>query len=202
MMTALWGSARNPSLSFALHALIIAAGLVRFSWGPQLDLSPGVAGVEVELVAGFTAPEPAPPASVSDIAVSQPKRKPRPAAAESTGTDRIDVRAGSGAITEAKPNYRRNPAPPYPERARFLRQQGLVVLTVSVDRQGAVKSLALAKSSGYPLLDRAALMAVRGWEFQPAQLGHVSVEATVSVPVRFELAGGVATESAVSAVSL
>lgn len=45
----------------------------------------------------------------------------------------------------------------YPPALRKKRQQGTVVLTFSIDRNGAVLASHIQKSSGYPLLDRVAL---------------------------------------------
>ena len=36
------------------------------------------------------------------------------------------------------------------------------------------------------LLDEAAMQAVRDWEFEPARIGPLPVEAEIEVPVRFE----------------
>ncbi len=87
----------------------------------------------------------------------------------------------------AEPNYKKNPEPPYPLAARRRREQGLVMLTVKVTAQGRAAKVELKKSSGYPLLDEAALNAVRGWEFQPARAGSTAMESEIEVPVRFKL---------------
>jgi protein TonB len=88
---------------------------------------------------------------------------------------------------EAKPNYLKNPEPVYPESARRRRQEGLVLLAVTVTTQGRVSHIEVNKSSGFFLLDDAALQAVRDWEFEPARIGSVALESQIGVPVRFEL---------------
>lgn len=88
---------------------------------------------------------------------------------------------------EAKPNYLKNPEPDYPELARRRHQEGLVVLVVKVTAQGRAERVEIKKSSGFSLLDDAALEAVRDWEFQPARLGALALESEIEVPVRFEL---------------
>lgn len=87
----------------------------------------------------------------------------------------------------AEPTYGRNPEPPYPLLARRRHQEGLVVLGVRVTTQGRAAAVALKKSSGFPLLDEAAIQAVRDWEFQPARVGSTAVESDIEVPVRFRL---------------
>jgi protein TonB len=42
-------------------------------------------------------------------------------------------------------------------------------------------------SSGYDILDQAAVAAVRAWRFVPARLGGAAIEAWVRVPVAFRL---------------
>ena len=101
------------------------------------------------------------------------------------GTDAITVQAQPD--VEAKPNHLKNPEPDYPELARRRHQEGLVVLVVKVTAQGRAERVELKKSSGFSLLDDAALEAVRDWEFQPARLGALALESEIEVPVRFEL---------------
>lgn len=88
---------------------------------------------------------------------------------------------------ETKPDYNLNPPPPYPELARQMRQEGIVMLSVDVDKQGEAVSVKIVQSSGFRLLDQAALKAVRHWKFQPGKLGDIVVESVVHVPVRFRL---------------
>ena len=45
----------------------------------------------------------------------------------------------------------------------------------------------LHKTSGYSILDEAALSAVKGWQFGPAMDGNFPVERVVRMPVRFDL---------------
>lgn len=87
----------------------------------------------------------------------------------------------------AQPNYLKNPEPIYPLMARRHNQQGLVLLTVMVTAKGGVSHVELKQSSGFPVLDEAALQAVRRWEFEPARIGSLGVESQIEVPVRFIL---------------
>jgi protein TonB len=87
----------------------------------------------------------------------------------------------------AKPNYLKNPEPVYPELARRRRQEGLVLLAVKITAQGRAERVEIKKSSGFSLLDNAAVEAVCDWEFQPARIGSLALESEIEVPVRFEL---------------
>jgi protein TonB len=62
-----------------------------------------------------------------------------------------------------------------------------VLLSVLVSETGLPKEVKLARSSGTPILDDAALEAVKGWKFVPARQGEQAVAAWVEVPIRFRL---------------
>jgi protein TonB len=90
-------------------------------------------------------------------------------------------------IHEAKPIYRSNPSPKYPRIARIRGYQGNVLLDVLVNKDGKVHDLKVYRSSGYPLLDRAATSSVKYWLFEPGVIGEEKVNMWVRVPIRFEL---------------
>jgi len=81
----------------------------------------------------------------------------------------------------------RNTPPIYPETARRAGWEGRVTVRVEVSADGLPMSVALEKSSGYGVLDQAALRAVKGWRFQPRTIGGVTMAGTVDVPVNFTL---------------
>ena len=85
------------------------------------------------------------------------------------------------------PRYSNNPPPVYPLEARRAGQQGTVVLSVLLNPQGAVETLAVKESSGHVLLDQAALRAVRYWHFKPATVAGIAVSSQVEIPVTFRL---------------
>ena len=90
-------------------------------------------------------------------------------------------------IHEARPIYRLNPSPKYPRIARIRGYQGNVLLDVLVNKDGEVHDLKIYRSSGYPLLDRAATSSVKHWLFEPGMIGEEKVNMWVRVPIRFEL---------------
>jgi len=90
-------------------------------------------------------------------------------------------------IHEARPIYRSNPPPAYPRIARIRGYQGDVMLDVLVNKNGTVGGLKVIKSSGYPILDRAAKSSVRNWLFEPGMIGKEKLKMWVRVPIRFEL---------------
>ncbi len=90
-------------------------------------------------------------------------------------------------IKEAFPLYKTNPPPVYPPVARKRGYKGVVVLSVFVDENGRVKSLRVFNSSGYSILDDAALDSVKKWIFKPGMKGEKKAAMWVRVPIRFEL---------------
>jgi protein TonB len=79
------------------------------------------------------------------------------------------------------------PAPSYPRRARLRGQQGTALIHAQLNITGEVIKTRLAKSSGFSLLDKAAIKAVYHWDFMPGatELGRVQV--WVEIPVQFIL---------------
>jgi protein TonB len=60
------------------------------------------------------------------------------------------------------------PAPEYPRMAQDLGQQGKVVIGFAVDDSGRITSATVKQSSGFPILDHAALESIkRHWIFPP-----------------------------------
>jgi TonB family protein len=76
--------------------------------------------------------------------------------------------------------------PEYPPEAKEQRIQGVVVMSVTIDKEGNVASIQLI--SGHPLLAPAAIDAVKQWKYQPYLLNGSPVEVETQVQVNFTLA--------------
>ena len=74
-------------------------------------------------------------------------------------------------------------APLYPAIAQSARVQGDVVIEATIDDQGKVADARVLKS--VPMLDQAALDAVRQWEYQPSLLNGVPTAVVITVTVKF-----------------
>ncbi len=92
-----------------------------------------------------------------------------------------------GILQLAYPRYQLNTPPAYPGLARKRGQEGTVTLRVLVDDKGRVDDVEIESSSGFGLLDRAALTAVRKWSFEPGRRGVEMRPMWVKVPVTFKL---------------
>jgi protein TonB len=75
--------------------------------------------------------------------------------------------------------------PVYPAIAIKGRVQGFVILETIIDASGNVKGLRVLRS--VPLLDKAALEAVRQWKYEPTRLNGQPVPIVMTVTVRFVL---------------
>lgn len=123
--------------------------------------------------------EPAPPPNSQISAESAPAINRGPPSTESTESAPVAIDLGAA--------YRLNPAPEYPPLALRRGWQGTVRLRVTLDSEGHPTQVGLAASSGYPMLDEAALAAVRRWQFRPATRLGKPVAATVEVPIVFRI---------------
>ena len=75
--------------------------------------------------------------------------------------------------------------PVYPPIAQSARVQGIVIIEATIGPDGAVKDAKVLRS--IPLLDQAALDAVRQWVFTPTLLNGVPVPVIMTVTVQFTL---------------
>jgi len=142
-------------------------------------------------------PPPAEPAAPtpSPTDPAAPPERPRtvsqPPAAERTRTrpdgdagapDANPVRVG-GAISQ--PTKTHDVRPVYPMIAQRARVQGIVIIEAKIDTTGKVENLRVLRS--IPLLDQAALDAVRQWEYEPTLRDGVPVPVIMTVTVKFTL---------------
>lgn len=152
-------------------------------------------------------PKPQPQKQAESKPVPAPAPKPEasslePAAQSSTPTTAVDSATASRAATAstattdsqaplipATPGKyaAQNPQPNYPMQARKRRMQGEVILSVQVDAQGAPLDMRVQRSSGYDMLDNAALEAVKRWRFEPAQRGGQPQTSWKTLPLSFRL---------------
>ncbi len=79
----------------------------------------------------------------------------------------------------------RDVKPIYPPEAQAAGVQGVVILEVTIDRSGNIFEGRVLR--GQPLLDQAALDAVKQWQFQPTMLNNELVPVIMTVTVNFTL---------------
>jgi protein TonB len=85
-----------------------------------------------------------------------------------------------------RPVKTKDASPVYPPIAVISRVQGVVIIEATIGVDGAVQEAKVLRS--IPLLDSAALDAVRQWEFSPTLLNGEPVPVIMTVTVQFMLA--------------
>jgi len=107
---------------------------------------------------------------------------------EGTKEDAMDKFA-QGAVRLIKdimpPKLVKEVPPVYPEIARQSLVEGVVILGVKTDEKGQVKDLFILRS--IPLLDQAAIDAVRQWVYAPMVIDGKAVSVVFTATVRFTL---------------
>jgi protein TonB len=115
-----------------------------------------------------------PPSDSLAAPPSPPRQEPRPAT--------TILRAGQG-IRE--PRRIAGGTPEYPTMARNSRIQGVVILEAVINERGTIERLKVLKS--VPLLDAAAIAAVKDWRYTPTLLNGVPVSVLMTITMNFTL---------------
>jgi protein TonB len=127
------------------------------------DTTSGIAATGIGIGAAIDAPRvlmppPPPPQKAGPIRVAELPVPPRKV---------VDVR------------------PVYPDIARQAKKDGTVVMEAVLDTRGRITQLRVIQS--VPLLDQAALDAVRQWRYTPTTLGGHPVSVLMTISIRFTL---------------
>lgn len=129
----------------------------------------------------FEAPVVAPMLLATDVAVGEPRRVSAPPKPGATGGP-TPLRVGGGI---APPKKILDVKPEYPQVAFDAKVQGVVIIECTLDTEGVVTDTRVVRS--IPLLDQAALDAVRQWRYTPTWLNGEAVPVIVTVTVNFTL---------------
>jgi len=171
--------AAGPQRPAAVHASIQRVSFVApietpvevpFDDGPALGVAGGApGGVEGGVPGGV----------VGGVLGGLPDLPPAPEVAPQV------VRVGGNVKAPAKVKH---VDPAYPPLAQTARIEGTVILECVINPLGRVVDLKLLRS--IPMLDEAAIAAVRQWVYAPTVVNGVPVSAMMSVTVRFALSQG------------
>jgi len=77
------------------------------------------------------------------------------------------------------------PEPEYPPLAKHAKINGAVVIEAVIDTQGNVVDMHLV--SGNPLLEKAAMDALRQWKYEPTLVGGQPYPVRMLVTITFQL---------------
>jgi TonB family protein len=178
-----------------IHLAAISVANIR---SPEAAGPPSVSGEPPEITYLPAEPIPDPPLDVSDPPPTPPpteqlfvdERSTPPPVRKQTNKltpivrPRNSTNPGSLNVREAKVLALSAPQPEYPYEARRQKITGDGIVVMTVDPvTGNVTGVSLAKSTGSPFLDNAALAGFKRWRFKP---GTVS---SVTCPVTFTITG-------------
>ncbi len=86
---------------------------------------------------------------------------------------------------DEKPKLLKQINPIYPEIARKSQVQGVVIIQALIDKEGQVYIEKVVQS--VPMLDQAAIDAVRQWKYSPAKMNGESVKVHADITITFRL---------------
>jgi protein TonB len=181
------GAAERPRILKALAAALAVHALLLWGRLPGWGAEPVRVDAPQQMMKVQFLKPPAPPAAPKppepekkkiarpDTTPDEPEPETAPPAppAEPEGPLRVAVGQGPGVIKRVEPIY-----PPF---ARTARIEGQVVLDAVVLDDGSVGEVRVLKSAN-PILDRAAVVALKQWRFTPGH--HVIMTLTVNFILR------------------
>jgi protein TonB len=85
----------------------------------------------------------------------------------------------------SEPRKLKHVSPEYPELARQARVTGMVIVEAMIGADGRVGGVSVLRS--IPMLDEAAVAAVKQWVYAPTLLNGVPVPVIMTITVRFSL---------------
>jgi TonB family protein len=166
----------------------------------QLGPPPSLSGAEVPTSTGAraTAPSVGVPKPVPDALAQQ---ETSPNQSEISGSSLLDTTGtGPGGFVveslppmdayiphEVEPKWLYKPLLEYPEAARSFEYEGSVIIKALLDRDGSVMRIAVMRSSGYPILDSAAVDYIARSKFSPALQHHQPVRVWIGQTITYKL---------------
>jgi protein TonB len=155
----------------------VAASASRVPIEPPSSIAPEVVRAPPSLGVAFG--EPGVPGGV-DVGPGTPLGSPPPPTTPKAPTAPVPV---GGLVTE--PTRVKYVEPVYPPIAVRARVAGVVIIEATLSTDGSVVNARVIRSE--PLLDEAALAAVRQWKYTPTRLNGTPVEVIMTVTVVFQI---------------
>ena len=90
-------------------------------------------------------------------------------------------------LPSSSAEYLHNPKPIYPNASKRRGEQGMVLVSVLIGADGVAQDAKVKTSSGFELLDQAALNTVKSWKYVPGKRGGVPEAMWFNVPINFVL---------------
>ena len=141
------------------------------------------------IIAAAPTPTPAPPTFVAPEPVPAPPQPvnvapapPAPPAPQPTPMAQVIKQIPPSAV-----RYVKEPPYDYPLLSKRAKEQGTVVLRITVDANGHLKEAFIHKSSGFERLDQAALQSIRKALFVPYMENGKAIEVQALAPIDYSL---------------
>ena len=130
--------------------------------------------------------------AISDATAGKARADAAAAAAAAAAKAKAETGARAKAATRAvrvggairNPTKTKNVLPVYPAVAKTARVGGTVIVEATIGPDGKVADARVVRS--VPLLDQAALDAVRQWEYAPTRVRGVAVPVIITVAINFQ----------------
>ena len=184
------GGEQLASYRAAFEAMVDSASRAVSQW-LYAPPAAGPLAFQVAVPVGAPPAPPPPPPPPPDAPRSRPGLPPPPPPPPPPADDRLDaaVLAADAAVRVGDrippPVKTRHVNPTYPPIAQAARVEGVVVIEVRVERNGTVGPVRVLRS--VPLLDQAALDAVRQWQFAQTYVNGKAVPVVMTMTVQFAL---------------
>ena len=128
--------------------------------------------------------------TASEVPAAQPNQAASSSSANPASAPAVPPAGGGGSRGgTAAPSILAKVDPVYPLAARQAGLEGTVILRVEILANGRPGEISVARSTGYGMLDEAAITAVGKWQFVPAKdrTSGRTVACTTTLPVSFRL---------------
>ena len=132
-------------------------------------------------------PQPPPPPK-PEMTIPEPKPEPPPPAPKPVVVPQQQPKP----LTEeyvpvTQPNFAMQATHVYPPEAARRHQQGIIVLMLYINGSGTLDKVEIVKSSGFPLLDEAAIKEMKQSKFEPAMDGAIPIRSRAQASVTYRL---------------
>lgn len=129
------------------------------------------------------------PNSVAEPTTTQPALNPIGTPANPAKSAAEVAVAPKVELPSSDAEYLHNPKPAYPPMSKRRGDQGTVTISVLIGTDGTAQDAKIRTSSGFDLLDQAALNTVKSWRYVPGKRAGVPEAMWFNVPIVFVLEG-------------
>jgi periplasmic protein TonB len=129
-----------------------------------------------------------PPPPKPEMTIPEPKTEPPPPAPKPVVIPPPQPKPPTEEyVPVTQPTFAQQATHVYPPEAARRHQQGTVVLMLYVNGSGTLDKIEIVKSSGFPLLDAAAIREMKLSKFEPAMDGAIPIRSRAQASVTYRL---------------